>query len=176
MRKKEEYLSLVSAAHLDPKFRESLHRCTTSLPTKTRLQFFVLPLMMIGSPKLPFRRISSRCLFFLSRCCLDCLGNSRFILPLALLGGLGGPLLGTRCGPVLGRGRGGTGTSTSSGTSSSTSTVPAGSGSLPVTTSGGEGRLNGNGSLLLSAGDELLLLNLLLGLSLRVAVCEVSLA
>ncbi|UKZ63570.1 uncharacterized protein TrAtP1_004799 [Trichoderma atroviride] len=176
MRKKEEYLSLISAAHLDPN-SEILPLLHNELANRNLPPFFVLPLMlMIKSPKLPFRRISSRCLFsFLSRCflSLDCLGSSRISLPLALLGGLGGPLLGARGGPVLSRG--GTGTVPAGGGGVSTS--EAGGGSVPVTsTGGGEGGLDGNGSLLLSASDELLLLNLLLGLGLRVTVCFCKLA
>lgn len=169
MRKKEEYLSLISAAHLDPnsEILPPLHKLAHRNPPS----FFVLPLMlMIKSPKLPSRSFS-----FLCRCCLsvwDCLDSSRVFLPLALLGGLGGPLLSARGGPVLSRG--GTGTVPAGGGGGG-GTSEAGSGSVPVTsTSGGEGGLDGNGSLLLSAGDELLLLNLLLGLGLRIAVCFAS--
>lgn len=92
-------------------------------------------------------------------------------LPLRVLGGLGGssplgvgggstPLLTGSTVPARGSGTGGT--------------SEASSGSLPVTTSGVlEAGLDGGGTLLVSAG-ELLLLNLVLSLSLGVTVCELS--
>ncbi|KAI6756261.1 hypothetical protein HG530_011997 [Fusarium avenaceum] len=89
-------------------------------------------------------------------------------LPLRLLGGLGGssPLgVGGGSTPLL------TGSAVpASGGTSTGGTGEASSGSLPVGTSRSlEAGLDGGRALLLSAGD-LLLLNLLLGLSLRVAI------
>jgi hypothetical protein len=163
--KKEEYLSLISAANLNPNSETPRH-CKSLEKTPP---FFVF---LTKSPKLPLRRVSSHCLCS-SRCCFDCESCISF-LPLALLGSLGGPLLGARGGgPVLASagGTGGGGTSTVPASSGSGGTSEAGSGSIPVTTGGGETGLDSGGGLLLSTGDELLLLDLLLGLGLRVAVC-----
>lgn len=97
------------------------------------------------------------------------------LLPGRLLGGLGGsstPLGGSTSSggsggssPVL------AGTSTGSGTipTSAGGGAEAGGGSLPVTTSLLEAGLDGGGALLVNAG-ELLLLDLVLSLSLGVAV------
>ena len=91
-------------------------------------------------------------------------------LPLSLLSGLGGPLGGSGgsslggSGPVL--------TSTIPATASSRGTSEARGGGVPVAAGGlGKASLDGSGTLLLNA-RELLLLDLLLGLGLRVAVCN----
>lgn len=92
-------------------------------------------------------------------------------LPLRVLGGFGGS-------SPLGVGGGSTPLLTSStvpaGGSGTGGTSEASGGSLPVTTSGVlEAGLDGGRTLLVSAG-ELLLLNLVLSLSLGVTVCELS--
>lgn len=90
------------------------------------------------------------------------------VLPLSLLSRLVGPLgggggLSSRGGPLI------TSTVPVAG-SSSGGTGEARSGSVPVTTGLLEARLDGGGALLLNT-RELLLLDLLLSLGLRVAVC-----
>lgn len=95
------------------------------------------------------------------------LRRNRLPLGGSLLGGLG-PLtggLGARGGPVL------TGT-VPVATGGGGGTGEAGGGSLPVGTGLLDTGLDGGGALILNAG-ELLLLDLLLGLGLRVAVCSI---
>jgi hypothetical protein len=85
-------------------------------------------------------------------------------LPLRLLGSLASPLASrsSRGSPVL--------VGSTVPASASSGTREAGLG-LPVTTSVGEAGLDGSGALLLNARG-LLLVDLLVGLGLRVAVCE----
>lgn len=88
-------------------------------------------------------------------------------------------LLGGGLGPLAGGGGGSSGTGLpASGLSLAPLSASGGGGgegssrgSLPVSASSGVAGLDGSRALLLNTG-ELLLLNLLLGLSLRVAVCE----
>jgi hypothetical protein len=97
--------------------------------------------------------------------------RSLVTLPRGLLGSLAGGGGSSGSSPL---GGGGSGTPLVTG-----SAVPAGTGgtseasggSLPVTTSTSEAGLDGSGALLLNAGG-LLLLDLLLGLGLGVAVCD----
>jgi hypothetical protein len=96
------------------------------------------------------------------------------LLPGRLLRGIGGstPLGGGTSGGGSGGGSpvlAGTGTGSSTVPASASGGAEAGSGSLPVTTSLLEAGLNGGGALLVNAG-ELLLLDLVLSLSLGVAV------
>lgn len=112
-----------------------------------------------------------RTIIGLSTCARGCR-----VLPLGLLGGLSGPV-----GGLAGSGGGSSPVVSASGASGSaaggTSTIPvtgrgtseAGSGGVPVTTGLLEAGLDGGGTLLVNTG-ELLLLDLVLGLGLRVAV------
>jgi hypothetical protein len=115
---------------------------------------------LVSAP--PLRLTPKMTIFIVTSSCLPARGS--------LLRGLGGPL--------AGRGGGSGGTSLPGGRLS-LSPLASGSGgsggegsggSLPVTSTSGEAGLDGNRALLLNTG-ELLLLNLLLSLSLGVAVC-----
>ena len=97
--------------------------------------------------------------------------RSLVTLPRGLLGSLAGGGGSSGSSPLGGGGSGTplvTGSAVPAGTSG---TSEASGGSLPVTTSTSEAGLDGSGALLLDAGG-LLLLDLLLGLGLGVAVCD----